>query len=721
MRFGNVVALEDYPVYTPFNTTTFLEQIRTYLPNLDSRNQWIRSGNRISNKYKHLISSYKLLGSYRPKTGRTCVEVLLIKPQPLSHISEMKVTALEFIREYQLENRVDVIFAALLSTADETWHCFMTMNNGTVLPFDLISYLVANTLKKHLKKSCGLSDAALDGYFSPCYALYDDTAIKKRAQQIDNALADIEVCDISAGNGDLLAAFLEKIVSVRDDMSKYIGRGPGRTKESFHAHFSESSLYATDLDISALELLKLRFGRIYGRHVPDEHATYGSVLTEDIFNSKKFDIIISNPPHMRQEEFTAVKGSFSNYNVFHKNADLYCYYVERALTMLKENGCACIITSNRWMRSGYGAPLRAFLSEHNVTDLLNYGNIPATKGMAMPISALTIFNCASSDGKINVATVVDRNFDDIAEVAEAESSLFELAGLGEKPWVFEADNQANAVMHKITTTGVPLGKYVNGEIYRGILTGFNEAFVIGTAVATEFIEQDAGSNELLLPFVSGRNVKRYAKLAVKKHLISIPKGFTNKRRGVRDPWDWFSSSYPAIAEHLIRFEEQAKGRRDKGDYWWELRSCKYYEAFERVKIISPTIVKRISATMDAGGVFSNDKTCIIAAGDYYLLGLLNSRLMDFYARRIATGLLNDYYELKPANLSALPIKKISETNSFQTKLRDSIAENAKKLLALTVEEGDGSAEIAETERALNRAVYKLYKLNAKEINIVENN
>lgn len=723
LRFRNVSIQENYLVDAPFDTSLFLEKIGAYLPQLDERDHWIRSGGRISDKYKDIISSYRLLGSYCP-AGRARAEALLIKPQPLLTLGETEPPVLKFIRDYQTENRVDLIFTALLSAADETWRFILTSDNAKTavpLPSDLISYMVDNTLKKYLKKHCVLSDAALNGYFSSNCLLYDDTAIKEKAPQIDEALANIEICDISSGDGTLLGAVGGKIASIRDDMSKYIDTPKKRSKAGFLARFAFSSLHATDLDAGALELLKLYANKRYGEPIPREHAVYGSVLTEELFNGKKFDLIISNPPHMRHEEFSAVKDAFSCYRVFHKNADLYCYYIERALSMLKEGGCAGIITSNRWMRSEYGAPLRAFLSQNNVADILDYGNIPAAKEIAMPLSAVTIINGGRTRDGIRITAVEDKNFDNIAELTENNSYRLKPEILGEKPWIFEEDSSA-AIMHKMSLAGIPLGKYAGGRVYRGVLTGLNEAFAIDEATAEELKQLDAGSAELLRPFAGGRNIKRYAKPLIKKYLIFIPRGLTDKKRGETAPWEWLSSSYPAVAGYLKQFEKEAAARRDKGDYWWELRSCKYYDAFEHCKIISRTIVKRISATIDEGGIFSNDKTTIIGAEDYYLLGLLNSRLMDFYARRTSTALLNDHYELKPVSLAALPVKKISETNHFQTALRDIITENAKKLLALKeMKEEERADESAKAERAVNKAVYRLYKLTPKEISIVENN
>ena len=723
MHSHKAITLENRLVNTPFDLTSFIEQVKTSLPGLNTGDSWIHSGNRINEKYKNLISSYRLLGSYSPPAGRSRFEALLIKTQPQLPSEETDAPVFDFIIKYQTEKKIDAIFTALTYAGGNTWRFLLTAKmarTGVVLPKDLQSYIAVCALKEYLAKSCSLNEASLNGYFSKGYVLYDDTVIKQKARQIDEALSNILVCDISAETGALLTVMGNKIADVREGMNKFIGGGSGRTRERFLANFSQSSLYATDLDTGALELLKLCSLRTFGKQVPDKRVVYGSILTEDLFNGKTFDVIISNPPHIRQEEFSAVKNLLCCYKTFHKNADIYCYYIERALTMLKEGGCAGIISSNRWLRSGYGAPLRQYLSRLDVKNILDYGAIPAAKGMATPMCAITVINREAKNGEVRATVIEDKNYDDVTEVVENESSLFPAAGLGKKPWVFESGNVET--MNKIAASGKPLGQYMGGAVYRGILTGLNEAFVVDSSEANDLIDRDTRSEKLLRPFAGGRNIKRYAPPAIKKCLIFIPKGFTDKMRGEAEPWSWFAENYPVIAEHLQKFKEKAAARRDKGDYWWELRSCSYCNAFGKRKIISPAIVKRISATMDSKGIFSNDKTTIVLSEDYYLLGLLNSRVMDFFARRTATVLLNGFYELKPGTLSALPIKEISKTNSYQTKLRDIIANNAKKLLSINArkETADEEENIA-AERAVNRAVYKLYKLTPKEISIVENN
>jgi hypothetical protein len=87
---------------------------------------------------------------------------------------------------------------------------------------------------------------------------------------------------------------------------------------------------------------------------------------------------------------------------------------------------------------------------------------------------------------------------------------------------------------------------------------------------------------------------------------------------------WLRSEYPAVAEHLAPFEAPARRRGDKGQFWWELRPCDYYTAFEQPKIVYPDIAKSNRFHMDPGGLYSANTTYLIPVEDWFLLGILNS-------------------------------------------------------------------------------------------------
>ena len=156
---------------------------------------------------------------------------------------------------------------------------------------------------------------------------------------------------------------------------------------------------------------------------------------------------------------------------------------------------------------------------------------------------------------------------------------------------------------KIKGNSIILSDYVGGQSFRGVLTGLTEAFIVDEATKDKLITEDIHSLDLLRPFLLGRNIKPFASSKATNWLILVPKGFTIKRNlpidhenSVSEPpprygnmqyddaWDWFSQSYPAIANHLLPFKNQATKRTDKGDFWWELRACDYYTEFENPKL-----------------------------------------------------------------------------------------------------------------------------------------
>jgi hypothetical protein len=284
---------------------------------------------------------------------------------------------------------------------------------------------------------------------------------------------------------------------------------------------------------------------------------------------------------------------------------------------------------------------------------------------------------------------------------------------GSEGWVMN-DNRTQKLLDKIRKQGVPLSEYVGGKIYYGIKTGLNEAFVIDSATRDRLIAEDPKSAEVIKPFLAGRDIKRYRQPVSDKYLIFFANGWTKKQYGNLSEDEAFAklrSAYSAIADHLIQFKTPAKLRQDKGQYWWELRACDYYGEFEKPKIIVPSIVKAGSYSLDENGIYSNDKTSIIITSEKYLLALLNSRLIDYVLKQIASTKQGGYFEYKPMYVSQLPIYLLDDLQKKQ--LNDLVG----SLLALAPSESAESKSKIESE--IDRLVYELYGLTEEEITIVE--
>ena len=215
----------------------------------------------------------------------------------------------------------------------------------------------------------------------------------------------------------------------------------------------------------------------------------------------------------------------------------------------------------------------------------------------------------------------------------------------------------------------------------------------------------------------------------------IPKGWTRQKSGnVSDAWKWFKQTYPAIADHLSAFKEKAEKRYDKGEYWWELRACDYYGEFERPKIIIPAIVSKASYAFDDKGFYSNDKTSIISTDDKYLLGLLNSKVLEFFMHSISSTKQGGYYEYKPMYVSQLPIVPVvgagfkpaptvanKNLHDKMVSLVDRMLDLNKKLQTARIAHDRELVErqLKITDDQVDRLVYELYGLTEEERKIIE--
>ncbi|RLF42289.1 MAG: restriction endonuclease subunit R, partial [Thermoplasmata archaeon] len=228
-------------------------------------------------------------------------------------------------------------------------------------------------------------------------------------------------------------------------------------------------------------------------------------------------------------------------------------------------------------------------------------------------------------------------------------------------------------------------------------------------------------------FLVGKDIKRYSIENKGRYLILIPSGWTNKNRAGKDAWKWFSETYPAIANHLAQFEEKAKKRWDKGEYWWELRSCDYYEEFEKPKIMYLVFQVRPAFTFDDKGQYGNNAVWIIPRGDKYLLGILNSKTGWYLISKYCTQIQNGY-QLIFKYLGKIPIRTIDFSNPEDRAKHDKMVGLVERMLELHERLARARTEnektmlqrqIDATDGQIDKLVYELYELTPEEIEIIE--
>jgi len=457
---------------------------------------------------------------------------------------------------------------------------------------------------------------------------------------------------------------------------------------------------------------------------------FAEVFTGD---NPGFDIVITNPPYVRQEKIKEQKRSLQRvgYEVYNSTSDLYTYFYEKSYQILREGGFSCFISSNKWMRAKYGENLRRFLKEKTeVMNFIDFGGYSVFDATVDTNIILFKKKEPYRKHKMNFVNVRNQINGDLIEYIEKTFNILHQSKLSDNAWIL-VDERTLRLKEKIECTGRPLKKW-DVKIYRGVITGFNKAFIIETQRREEILrncrteEERKLTNELIRSILRGRDIGRYYYRWDDLWLVKIESGWTNKNRRNRDPEKFIKSTLPSIYEHLISFaDDEGKGkgllnRDDQGDYWWELRDCNYYHEFEKEKIVYPDISTRLSFTYD-NEYFLNNTCYFINSGSKYLLSVLNSSLLNVYYRQISSQLGDEAIRAFTIFIEQLPIPPITRQNQNIAKELENLVN---KILSLTQSEDylqnpQKQAKVKEYERQIDQLVYKLYGLTKEEIKIIE--
>jgi len=448
----------------------------------------------------------------------------------------------------------------------------------------------------------------------------------------------------------------------------------------------------------------------------------------EIMSRGGFDAVIGNPPYVRQEGLGEFKAYFQErYHVYHGIADLYTYFIEKGVSLLCPKGIFSYIVANKWMRTNYGKPLRVWLKGQHIEEIVDFGDLQVFQKATTYPCIIRITKEAPHD-TFDAAKMETLSFDNLSYYVEEHHYRVKQSDLDDVGWSL-VDESAQRLLKKLRRFGTSLGEYVESKIYRGILTGLNEAFVIDEEIRAHLIAEDPRSEELIKSFLVGRDIKRYQPPKSDKYLILMPRGWTReKSNNAPDALGWLKKNYPAITTHLIEYVEAAQKRCDKGDFWWELRTCDYYDQFHMHKIIYPNICKRPEFTFDTDGIYTNQKCFIIPTEDKYFLGLLNSSTTYFLFKSILPKLRGDFYEPSYVYFKDFPIRTIDFSDPEDAARHDKMVSLVERMLDLHKRLAEMKAghektllqrQIEATDKQIDRLVYELYGLTEEEIKIVE--
>lgn len=435
-----------------------------------------------------------------------------------------------------------------------------------------------------------------------------------------------------------------------------------------------------------------------------------------------FSIVIANPPYIRQEDIREQKPALQaqGYEVWNSTSDLYTYFYERAWQLMSPNGVGCYISSNKFMRAQYGKKLCGFLAKQSMVELI------VDLGGQKVFESATVDTCIvkfrrNQPPRKHTVLEIPMSNDFTADTplpsyVVAHGTLIVQQKLETWPWTIATDAVLQ-LKEKIAASGTPLKEW-GVNIYRGILTGLNEAFVIDTPTKERLCREDPRSAEILKPLLRGRDIRRYGWSWQGWWLIAT---FPSLHLNIR--------KYAAVERHLESFGKQLEqsgepgSRKKTGNAWFETQdNIAYYAEFEQPKIVWPMVSSGECSFADVEpGRYLNNK-CFMITGDAisWVVALLNSSLAWFWFSHRESQLGTAGIEIRTDAVWNFPVPQ------FAGSVRKKLAQ-----LAQAMAKSSSSTRIAgkitpaldrqETERAIDELVYAAYGLSADEIALIESN
>jgi hypothetical protein len=456
-----------------------------------------------------------------------------------------------------------------------------------------------------------------------------------------------------------------------------------------------------------------------------------------------FDCVIGNPPYVRQETLGGLKEYLAgHYEAFDGVADLYAYFMEQSVRLLRDGGRFSFIVSSSFLRTTYGEALRRVLKKHAaVLRIVDFRGLAIFENAKDTYVCIPLLEKTKQPLRVEVSRISSPQVRDLDAFVRDNVFTIPHQRLSAQAWALMSDEEA-AVFAKVMKAGKPLGDYVARKMFYGIKTGLNEAFDVSAQERSALLKGCAASQPLLRPVLRGQDIRRYAIEDEGRYLIVIPSGWTRqeiaeagKHRtdiSKRAAWDFFSHAHPSLAAHLEPFADRLRKRQDQGDYWWELRPCDYYDCFDRPKIVFPDICKGPRFYLDRSGIYLANTAYCLGMDDAYLLGILNSRLFWFAIGNISIPFgvrAGKYrYRLIYQYMEKVPIRVVNFSDRADVARHTRIVELVKSILALhtqlaaansAVQTGVFQRQIDATDAEIDRLVYDLYGLSDEEIALVE--
>ena len=378
-----------------------------------------------------------------------------------------------------------------------------------------------------------------------------------------------------------------------------------------------------------------------------------------------FDCVIGNPPYIQLQKMGTDADALQkmNYETYERTGDIYCLFYEMGMKLLKPGALLSFITSNKWMRAGYGKTLRKHLSSnYNPTLLIDFANNRIFDSATVLVNILSLENTNNQGHTLSCSVEDDFDVSKLSDYVRTHAVLSFFSS--SDSWAILSDIE-RSIKAKIEAIGTPLKDW-DIQINYGIKTGFNDAFIIDSAKRNEILDDCQSDDErqrtaeIIRPILRGRDIKRFGYEYADQYIIAT---FPSQQYNIDD--------YPALREFLLSFGmerleqtgkeyiingEKVKARKKTNNKWYETQdSISYWDEFSKPKIVWGNLNTKGSYALAPENMFINAPACMIVPGSQYLLAMLNSKVADCYIRNMGVVRNGGFFEYKPMFVEQIPV------------------------------------------------------------------
>jgi hypothetical protein len=500
-------------------------------------------------------------------------------------------------------------------------------------------------------------------------------------------LQTLRVVDPACGSGVFLVTAFDFLKAEYDRVNKKMEELRG-APDLFDpdSEILSQNLYGVDVNAESVEITKLslwlktaRRGKVLDSL--DHTIRVGDSLIEDsnfaylehgfnwrtafpeVFAAGGFDVVLGNPPYVRQELISGMKPYLQRrFEVYNGVADLYTYFFERGVRLLKSGGRLGFISSSTFFKTASGGPLRRYLVANTALETVtDFGDLQIFQGVTTYPAILTLRReTGATDNWLKFWNLDKLPNDNFSVRFDDKAEPYPQSALTEKSW--ELESPALRRLRDKITAGKPTLKEVYGSPYRGVLTGLNEAFVIDRATRDRLIAEDPKSEEILKPWLEGKDLKRWRAEPRDIFVIFARRGLDIER-------------YPAVKKHLAPYRERLEPRpsnwpRDKrwpgrkpGAYkWYELQdTVDYWKIFENPKIVYNDISSSPSFVNETNLSYTSNTTYLVNS-DFFLLCILNSNIFWFFYLAASPTIRGGFLRMFSQYIDTVPIPPATDAD-----------------------------------------------------------